>query len=34
VIGSPHMGAMTAEATERIGGEVVDLLDRFYQESF
>jgi len=26
VIGSPHMGASTAEATERIGDEVADLL--------
>jgi D-3-phosphoglycerate dehydrogenase / 2-oxoglutarate reductase len=34
VIGSPHMGAMTAEATERIGDEVVDLLDRFNRENF
>ncbi len=34
VIGSPHMGAMTAEATERIGDEVVELLDRFYRENF
>jgi D-3-phosphoglycerate dehydrogenase len=34
VIGSPHMGAMTAEATERIGDEVVELLDRFYRETF
>lgn len=34
VIGSPHMGAMTHEATERIGDEVVDLLDRFYRENF
>ncbi len=34
VIGSPHMGAMTAEATERIGDEVVELLDRFYHENF
>ncbi len=34
VIGSPHMGAMTAEATERIGDEVVDLLDRFNRETF
>ena len=34
VIGSPHMGAMTAEATERIGDEVVELLDRFQHENF
>ena len=26
VIGSPHMGASTAEATERIGDEVADIL--------
>lgn len=34
VIGSPHMGAMTAEATERIGDEVVEVVDRFYRENF
>lgn len=34
VIGSPHIGAMTSEATERIGDEVVELLDRFYQADF
>jgi D-3-phosphoglycerate dehydrogenase / 2-oxoglutarate reductase len=34
VIGSPHMGASTSEATERIGDEVADLLTRFYKESF
>jgi D-3-phosphoglycerate dehydrogenase len=26
IIGSPHMGASTAEATERIGDEVADIL--------
>jgi D-3-phosphoglycerate dehydrogenase / 2-oxoglutarate reductase len=34
VIGSPHMGAVTGEATERIGDEVVDVLERFYRENF
>jgi D-3-phosphoglycerate dehydrogenase len=32
VIGSPHMGASTAEATERIGDEVVDVLIRCEKE--
>jgi D-3-phosphoglycerate dehydrogenase / 2-oxoglutarate reductase len=32
VIGSPHMGASTAEATERIGDEVADLLITVNQE--
>jgi D-3-phosphoglycerate dehydrogenase / 2-oxoglutarate reductase len=34
VIGSPHMGAMTAEATERIGDEVAELLKKYQRESF
>jgi len=34
VIGSPHMGAMTAEATQRIGDEVADLLKSYYRETF
>jgi D-3-phosphoglycerate dehydrogenase len=33
VIGSPHMGAMTDEATERIGDEVADLLKTFSKEN-
>jgi D-3-phosphoglycerate dehydrogenase / 2-oxoglutarate reductase len=33
VIGSPHMGAVTAEAIERIGDEVADLLKKFKQEN-
>jgi D-3-phosphoglycerate dehydrogenase / 2-oxoglutarate reductase len=32
VIGSPHMGATTDEATERIGDEVADLLRKFCRE--
>jgi D-3-phosphoglycerate dehydrogenase len=32
VIGSPHMGASTVEATERIGDEVVDVLVRCEKE--
>jgi len=32
VIGSPHMGASTAEATERIGDEVADLLIKCERE--
>jgi D-3-phosphoglycerate dehydrogenase / 2-oxoglutarate reductase len=32
VIGSPHMGASTAEATERIGDEVAELLIRCEKE--
>jgi D-3-phosphoglycerate dehydrogenase len=32
VIGSPHMGASTAEATERIGDEVADILIRCEKE--
>jgi len=31
VIGSPHIGAGTKEATERVGGEVADLLIEFYR---
>jgi D-3-phosphoglycerate dehydrogenase len=34
VIGSPHMGAMTVEASERIGDEVAELLKKYYKESF
>ena len=34
VICSPHMGAMTAEATERIGDEVAELLKKYQKESF
>ena len=34
VIGSPHMGAMTGEATERIGDEVAELLKNFKRENF
>jgi D-3-phosphoglycerate dehydrogenase / 2-oxoglutarate reductase len=33
VIASPHMGAMTGEATERIGDEVAELLKKFKQEN-
>ncbi len=34
VICSPHMGAMTGEATERIGDEVADLLKKYHKETF
>ena len=34
VVASPHIGAMTTEATERIGDEVVELLDHFYRVDF
>lgn len=33
VIGSPHIGAGTVEATDRIGGEVAEVLIRFAQEN-
>ena len=33
VIGSPHIGASTKEATARIGDEVADLLININQES-
>jgi D-3-phosphoglycerate dehydrogenase len=33
VIGSPHIGASTKEATARIGDEVADLLIAFNQET-
>ena len=34
VICSPHMGAMTAEATERIGDEVAELLRKYQKETY
>ena len=34
VIGSPHVGASTTEATDRVGGEVTELLIKFYRENF
>jgi D-3-phosphoglycerate dehydrogenase len=34
VIGSPHMGALTAEATERIGDEVAELLLEINQKGY
>jgi D-3-phosphoglycerate dehydrogenase len=34
VICSPHMGAMTVEATERIGDEVAELLKKYQKETF
>jgi D-3-phosphoglycerate dehydrogenase len=33
VIGSPHVGAATTEAQDRVGGEVAELLIKFYQEN-
>jgi len=32
VIGSPHVGASTAEGQDRVGGEVADILIQFYKE--
>jgi len=32
VIGSPHVGAQTAEAQARVGGEVADIVIDFYQK--
>jgi len=34
VIGSPHVGAGTAEATERVGAEVAEKMIGFYKENF
>lgn len=34
VIGSPHIGAGTKEATERVGGEVAELLIKFHRDHF
>ncbi|MDH7485980.1 MAG: D-2-hydroxyacid dehydrogenase [Anaerolineae bacterium] len=34
VIGSPHIGAGTVEATERVGAEVAELLINFYRENY
>lgn len=34
VIGSPHIGAGTVEATARVGGEVAELAIAFYRENF
>jgi D-3-phosphoglycerate dehydrogenase len=34
VIGSPHIGASTAEGQARVGTEVADILIEFYKESF
>lgn len=34
VIGSPHIGASTAEGQDRVGGEVADILIEFYKENF
>jgi D-3-phosphoglycerate dehydrogenase / 2-oxoglutarate reductase len=34
VIGSPHVGASTAEGQERVGGEVADILIQYYKENF
>jgi len=34
VIGSPHIGAGTAEGQERVGAEVADILIEFYKEHY
>jgi len=34
VIGSPHIGAGTTEATARVGGEVTDIAIEFYRQHF
>jgi D-3-phosphoglycerate dehydrogenase len=34
IIGSPHIGASTAEGQARVGTEVADILIRFYKENF
>jgi D-3-phosphoglycerate dehydrogenase len=34
VIGSPHVGASTAEGQARVGGEVVDILVDFYMNNY
>jgi D-3-phosphoglycerate dehydrogenase len=34
VIGSPHIGAGTAEAKERVGAEVAEKMIEFYKENF
>lgn len=34
VIGSPHIGAGTSEASTRVGGEVAEIVIAFYQENF
>jgi D-3-phosphoglycerate dehydrogenase len=34
VIGSPHVGASTAEGQERVGAEVVGILIDFYKQNF
>jgi D-3-phosphoglycerate dehydrogenase len=34
VIGSPHIGASTAEGQARVGAEVADILIEFYKENF
>jgi D-3-phosphoglycerate dehydrogenase len=34
VVGSPHIGASTAEGQARVGMEVSDILIEFYQQSF
>jgi len=34
VIGSPHVGASTAEGQGRVGAEVADILISFYKQNF
>jgi D-3-phosphoglycerate dehydrogenase len=34
VIGSPHVGASTAEAQSRVGAEVARKMIEFYEENF
>jgi D-3-phosphoglycerate dehydrogenase len=34
VIGSPHIGASTAEGQDRVGGEVAEILIEFYKENY
>jgi D-3-phosphoglycerate dehydrogenase len=34
VIGSPHIGASTAEGQARVGAEVADIMIEFYKENF
>jgi phosphoglycerate dehydrogenase-like enzyme len=33
VIGSPHIGASTAEGQARVGAEVADILIEFYEQN-
>jgi len=34
IIGSPHIGAGTGEATARVGGEVAEIVIAFYRDNF